>query len=558
VKRFGQLFDELDASTGTTDKVQALVRYFGSAPPEDAAWTLALLTGRRIRRAVTYTQLYTWASEVSGYPQWLIGESHAAVGDFSEVLSLVLPEPTHPTDLHLRELIEGRIAAMARLDDARRREVVVRTWDQLDQRGKFLFHKLISGTFRVGVSRLLAVRALALVAGVPQEEMDHRLMGEWPATGEFFRSLLRPVAPDAAAVHWNPYPFFLAHQLQETAFMAEALGEVGQWQAEWKWDGIRGQVIKRAGRAVIWSRGEELLTERFPELREAADRLPDGTVIDGEVLAWERGRPLPFADLQTRINKKQPNGLLFSEVPVVFCAYDVLELGGEDVRPRPLRERRGLLERLVGDAGTPLIRLSETIAADSWESLADQRAGARGRNVEGIMLKHLDSAYGVGRTKTGLIDGARRAGWWKWKVEPYLVDCVLVVAQRGSGRRATLFTDYTFAVWTGPERGEGDLVPIAKAYSGLTDEEILKVDAFVREHTTGRLPGGGGRTVEPSLVFEIAFEGISASTRHKSGVATRFPRMNRWRTDKRPEEADTLGFVKQLLNQHLKHAGGGA
>jgi len=561
VKRFGQLFEELDTSTATGDKVAALVRYFSSAPAEDAAWALALLTGRRIKRAVNYNHLYAWASEVSGYPEWLIGESHAAVGDFSEVLSLILPPPRHPAELSLREVIEGRIVSMARHDESHKKAVVLKTWDQLDQRGKFLFHKLISGTFRVGVSRLLAVRALAQVAGVPQEEMDHRLMGDWPATAEFFRSLMRPVEAKGAGggeVHWNPYPFFLAHQLEDTAFIGEKLGPLAQWQAEWKWDGIRGQLIKRAGRVALWSRGEELLTERFPDLLDAAERLPDGTVLDGEVLAWENGRPLPFANLQTRINKKQPTGLLFADVPVIFRAYDVLEREGEDVRARALRERRAILAEVVSRAGSPLLQVSETISASSWEELAELRAGSRDRNVEGIMLKHLDSPYGVGRTKTTLIDSATRAGWWKWKVDPYLVDCVLVIAQRGSGRRATLFTDYTFAVWTGPERGEGELVPIAKAYSGLTDEEILKVDAFVRDHTTGRLQGGGGRIVEPKLVFELAFEGLAASPRHKSGIATRFPRMNRWRTDKRPEEADTLGFVKGLLEQHLRSARGSA
>jgi len=457
VKRFGQLFEELDTSTATSDKVAALVRYFSSAPAEDAAWALALLTGRRIKRAVNYNHLYAWASEVSGYPQWLIGESHAAVGDFSEVLSLILPPPLAPADLSLREIIEARIISMARHDEAHKKATVLKTWNQLDQRGKFLFHKLISGTFRVGVSRLLAVRALAQVAGVPQEEMDHRLMGDWPATAEFFRSLMRPVeakGTGGGAAHWNPYPFFLAHQLEDTAFIGEKLGPLALWQAEWKWDGIRGQLIKRAGRVALWSRGEELLTERFPDLLDAAERLADGTVLDGEVLAWENGRPLPFANLQTRINKKQPTGLLFADVPVIFRAYDVLEREGEDVRAKPLRERRGILADVVGRAASPLLQVSETIDASSWEELAELRAGSRDRNVEGIMLKHLDSPYGVGRTKTTLIDSATRAGWWKWKVDPYLVDCVLVIAQRGSGRRATLFTDYTFAVWTGPERGE--------------------------------------------------------------------------------------------------------
>lgn len=549
MKRFTRLYAELDATTGRDEKVAALEAYFRAAPAADAAWALALFTGRRIRRAVSGTELRRAAQQATGLPDWLIAECHGAVGDLGETLALILPEPTGAAVSEARpalhEVFARVILPMRRMSQAQRLDTLGQAWDRLESAERLVFHKLLSGTFRVGVSRLLAVRAMASVAGVSQAEMDHRLLGEWQPTAEFFESLRRGEVSAGGLSVARPYPFFLAQQLDATPWATDDLGPITDWQAEWKWDGIRAQLIRRAGQCLLWSRGEELITGQFPELAAAAESLPDGTVLDGEVLAWDIGgsdRPLPFAALQTRLNRKPEGPRLFEDVPVVFMAYDVLEHAGADWRQCPLSQRRATLERLL--AGAPsLLRSSTLVTADSWMQLAALRQEARSRGVEGLMLKRRSSAYGVGRTRGELAGGA----WWKWKIDPFSVDAVLIYAQRGSGRRASLYTDYTFGLWTGPQRGVGELVPVAKAYSGLTDDEIARVDAFIREHTTGRLAGGSLVTVEPTLVFEIAFEGIAPSTRHKSGLAVRFPRMARWRTDKKAAEADTVESLRRLL-----------
>ncbi|MEM6460167.1 MAG: ATP-dependent DNA ligase, partial [Planctomycetota bacterium] len=427
----------------------------------------------------------------------------------------------------------------AQMTEAEQKASILETWQAFDTSQRFLFHKLISGNFRFGAAKKLVVNALAAAAAARTGEavepavMQHRLGGRPIApTAAAFDALLAGGADDDA----RPYPFYLAHQLDAPPEdFAEVLGEPRRWAAEWKWDGIRAQLIRRGGQTLLWSRGDELITDAFPELRAAGDALPDGTVLDGEVLAYEAGGPLPFSLLQRRLNRKRMEAMLFADVPVVFMAYDLLEADGEDLRERTTDERRGRLEAVLPD-GEPALRLSPRIDFASWEDLAEKRGESRERGVEGVMLKRADAVYAAGRV---------RGDWWKWKVDPYTVDCVMVYAQRGSGRRSSLFTDYTFAVWSGEGRGVGELVPVTKAYSGLTDEEFAKVDRFIQKHTVGKR--GSFRQVEPELVFEIAFEGINPSDRHKSGVALRFPRMHRWRTDKPPEEADTLGSLLGLL-----------
>jgi DNA ligase-1 len=377
------------------------------------------------------------------------------------------------------------------------------------------------------VSGGLVERALALATGVPEGAIAHRLTGGWEPTAEFFARLCAEDVRDTDVS--RPYPFYLAYPLEAPV---ESLGDPTEWLAEWKWDGIRSQLVRRAGRTFLWSRGDELLNGRFPEVEEPASFLPDGTVLDGELLPWEADRPLAFAQLQRRIGRKALTRKVLDEVPVALLGYDLLELAGEDLRPLPLAERRRRLEALLArtPSGGRLV-LSRAVPGGDWPALAEARGRARELGAEGLMLKRLGSAYGVGR---------RKGDWWKWKVEPYAVDAVLMYAQAGSGRRAGLFTDYTFGVW------EGDrLVAFAKAYSGLTDAEIRKVDAFIRRNTVEK--HGPVRVVRPELVFELAFEGIQASPRHKSGVAVRFPRIARWRTDKRPEDADTLATVRSLL-----------
>ncbi|HEU4883428.1 MAG TPA: ATP-dependent DNA ligase [Longimicrobium sp.] len=526
MKAFAALYAELDETTKTGEKVDALAAYFASTPPEDAAWAVHFLSGRRPKRLVGARKLAAWAMEAADVPEWLFAECYESVGDLAETISLLLPDSGASSDRPLRHWVEERLLPLRGEDEAAQRAEVQRAWGELDGPQAYVWNKLITGSFRVGVSQSLVVRALARTSGVDEAAVAHRLMGSWDPTPEFY---LRLLAADTSDTDLSrPYPFFLAYALESDL---EALGDARDWQAEWKWDGIRAQMIRRRGTTFLWSRGEELITERFPELAHAAARLPDGTVLDGEIMPWREG-PLPFAQLQRRIGRKVLGPKILSEVPVVLLAYDLLEVEGDDVREQPLAWRRGRLEELV--RATPSagrILLSPAVHAEDWDGVLQAHRDARARAAEGLMLKRLDAPYGVGR---------RKGGWWKWKVEPFTIDAVLIYAQRGHGRRASLYTDYTFGVWK-----DGELVPFAKAYSGLTDAEIGKVDAFVRRNTLQRF--GPVRTVKPELVFELAFEGIQRSPRHKSGVAVRFPRMLRWRTDKKPEDADSLETIVQML-----------
>lgn len=541
MQRFTQLFSELDETNRTNDKVAALVRYFREAPAVDAVWGLYFLMGNRQQRALAGTKLRDWAAAETGLPIWLVDECYHAVGDSAETIALLLeqttslsphsptPPPPHSPAPPLHKLIAERIAPLPALDEAGQRALVIQTWRELNTQQRFVYHKLITGGFRVGVSRTLVVRAMAAVAGVPDAMMAHRLMGAWEPTAGFFEQLLEP--EHVSGDHSRPYPFCLAYQVEAPL---ESLGPVAEWQIEWKWDGIRAQLIKRHGDVIVWTRGEEMVTDVYPELVQVGQALPDGTVLDGEILAWRDGKPLPFAILQRRLGRKAVNARLLREAPVHFITYDLLEWQGEDWRNRPLQERRAQLETLVAAIKSDpalAVQASPVLTVSSWAEAADRRERSRQVNAEGFMLKRLASPYGVGRKK---------GDWWKWKIDPYTVDAVMIYAQRGSGKRASLYTDYTFAVWH-----EGELVPIAKAYSGLTDEEIREVDAFVRRHTNERF--GPVRSVTPELVMELAFEGIQASTRHKSGIALRFPRIARWRKDKRPQDADSLAYLRELL-----------
>ncbi len=526
MKAFAELYAALDATTKTNEKIEALAAYFSCVPPEDAAWAIHFLIGRRPKRLIESRKLWQWAIDEAGIPEWLFGECYEAVGDAAETIALLLPSPRASSDKPLHYWVEERLLALRRADEPEQRDSLVWAWREMDDAQRFVWNKLITGEFRVGVSQLLVTRALAEVSGVDAAAIAHRLMGDWQPTAEFVRQFMSKDTSDADIS--RPYPFCLAHPLEGPV---KELGPVEQWQVEWKWDGIRSQAIRRQGRTFVWSRGEELITDRFPEIVAACAMLAEGTAIDGEVLPWKDGAPLPFAQLQRRIGRKMLGSKILADVPVTLQAFDLLESGGEDVRGQPLEWRRERLEEIVQGVASPSLTLSPKVEAGSWEELARIREQARTRGVEGFMLKRCGSPYRVGR---------RRGDWWKWKIDPYSVDAVLIYAQRGSGRRASLYTDYTFGVWDG-----GKLVPFAKAYSGLTDEEIRQVDAFVRRNTVERF--GPVHVVKPELVFELAFEGIQRSTRHKSGIAVRFPRMARWRTDKKPEDADTLDIVKALL-----------
>jgi DNA ligase-1 len=526
MQRFTELYLALDSTTRTAEKVAALVRYFQQAQAADAAWALFFLTGNRIKRLVPTRLLRDWIAETAGLPLWLVEECYDAVGDLAEAVALLVPMHDRATSERLHELVERRMLSLRSLEPDEQKKIVQSAWRDLSPAQCLVWHKLITGEFRVGVARTLVVRALATVASVPPPTMAHRLMGDWQPTPESYLALL---SGGASQDPGRPYPFFLAHPLEQPL---DSLGDIADWQAEWKWDGIRAQAIRRAGQLMIWSRGEEVVTDRFPELSCFMKVLPDGTVLDGEILAWRGEEPLPFAALQTRIGRKKLTPKVLEASPVAFMAYDLLEDRGADFRDSPLAERRQRLEQLIADAGAcPELRLSPVVVAPTWATLEQAWHTSRERLVEGLMLKRRDSAYGVGRP---------RGVWWKWKVSPHSIDAVLIYAQRGHGRRASRYTDYTFGVWS-----NGQLVPVAKAYSGLTDEEIHQVDAFVRRNTLEK--HGPVRVVKPELVFELHFEGIQASSRHKSGIAVRFPRMARWRHDKRPDEADTLDSLKRLL-----------
>ncbi len=539
MREFARLYAELDETTSTTRKLQALQQYFEHAAPENAAWAVYFLAGGKPRQAVPTKLLRQYAIEYAGLDEWLFDESYHAVGDFAETIAHILPPPTRRSDVGLAEWMQERIGPLRGADPGTIRDALFRYWDELDARERFLFVKLIGGGFRVGVSRLSVTRALAALAAVDSKLIAQRLMG-WtdgsvrPTAAGFLQLIAEQSDDEHKLRGGQPYPFFLAHQLQGEP---SALGALGDWQVEWKYDGIRAQLVRRGGQNYLWSRGEDLITERFPEL--AAIRLPEGTVVDGEVLVWHAGSdsPAPFAELQRRIGRKNLSAKLLAELPAVLVCYDLLELDGVDLRSLPQHERRALLETEVAAAAQAPLRISPLVLAKDWDELALLRAGSRERSVEGMMLKAKDARYGVGRTKDV-------GTWWKWKIDPYTVDAVLIYAQPGNGRRASLYTDYTFAVWDG-EGVERRLVPFAKAYSGLTDAEIAQVDNVIRRTTVEKF--GPVRSVKPTMVFEIGFEGIARSPRHKAGIAVRFPRILRRRDDKPVEDADTLDILKGLL-----------
>ena len=530
MKRFVALYQAVDQTTKTTVKVAALERYFRDAPDDDKLWTIALFSGRRPRRAITTTRLREWAADRAGIPLWLFEETYPIVGDLAETIALVLPPPSKGQDDSLTTWIT-RLRGLDGADDATRRTAVLDAWDRMEPVERLVFNKLLTGGFRVGVSRKLMTRALAQATGHDEAELAHRLMGDWSPETTTFRALIE--APDTAAQASRPYPFCLARGLDDAP--PEALGVPSDWHAEWKWDGIRGQVIVRAGEHFVWSRGEELMTDRFPEFQGLAGIVPEGTVLDGELLPFDGQNPMPFNALQKRIGRKTVPKALLREAPVVLFAYDLLEENGQDLRALPFAERRARLDRLlVALPERAPLRASPLVAFEDWADLARIRATARDHRAEGLMLKRHDSPYHTGRKK---------GAWWKWKLDPLTLDAVMIYAQQGHGRRANLFTDFTFAVWDG-----NDLVPFTKAYSGLTDEEFRKITHWVRRNTLKRF--GPVRQVRPEHVFEIAFEGIAESARHKSGVALRFPRMKRWRHDKPVQEANTLGDLKEMLAQY--------
>ncbi len=530
MKLFAELYSNLDEATKTNQKITALVNYFKQASPKDAVWAVNFLIGRRPKSLVKTKLLREWAAEAAAIPNWLFEESYHVVGDLAETISLVVPENNKTNAQHLHYWVEGIFFSLKDKPENEQKNIILDSWSKLSRQQNFVWMKLMTGGFRVGVSQRLIVKALSQYSHVDENVIAHRLMGDWKPDESFWKELFSHKTSDADLS--KPYPFYLAYAL-DVEF--DKLGNIKEWQAEWKWDGIRAQLIKRNGKVFIWSRGEELVTHMFPELEQAAEKLPNGAVLDGEIVVWKNDVIQNFAELQRRLGRKKVGKKTLQEAPVVLIAYDLLEFEEKDIREKILVDRRNILEKILKNVNSPQFILSPIIEkVNSWSELQAIQKSSREKGVEGVMLKKKNSVYKTGR---------KRGDWWKWKVDPLTIDAVLIYAQRGHGRRANLYTDYTFAVWD-----KDELVPFAKAYSGLTDKEIRDVDRFVKRNTKERF--GPVRTVKPELVFEIAFEGIRESKRHKSGVAVRFPRINRWRTDKKVNEADTLKTVRDLLTKY--------
>ncbi|MAP55814.1 ATP-dependent DNA ligase [Altibacter sp.] len=528
MKAFAELIKTLDSTNKTTRKVAALTDYFLKADDADKLWTIAILSHRRPKRPVNTTLLRQWASEISNIPLWLFEESYHIVGDLAETIALVVPSSEGRTHKSLSQYI-SEISALKDLPEADKKAYLQENWLQQTYFERFVFNKIITGSFRIGVSQKLMTRALSKATEIDEDILAYKLMGDWtPQTTTYKKLILEENEDDYLS---KPYPFYLAYAVED-AFQKE-LEPVEQWSFEHKWDGIRAQVILRNDEVFVWSRGEELVTDKYPEFQRFLKVIPNGTVLDGEILPFSEGSIGDFNALQTRIGRKNISKALLEKTPVILVAYDLLEWQGEDIRQKPFSERRALLDKLIEDCDCDAIGLylSSTMEFSSWEAAAEERDRSREKRSEGLMLKRKESPYLVGRKK---------GDWWKWKIDPFTIDAVLTYAMRGHGRRANLYTDYTFALWD-----KGELVTFAKAYSGLTDAEFRQVDAWIKKNTVERF--GPVRSVTPHHVFEIAFEGIAESTRHKSGIATRFPRILRWRKDKPIAEANTLDDLKALI-----------
>lgn len=522
---FVELFNRLDQTKATKEKLQLIKNYFLKASSSDAVWALYFLSGHRFKRLITGRMLLNWSMELLKLPPWLMLESYSAVGDIAETISLLLLNRTRNQNSHpfsLAEWIEERILPLQKQKEEVIKEKIFSYWSELDSNEIFIVNKILSGTLRIGTSFALTLEGLSQALGIPKETLSQKLMGDWTPTSEFFDNL--KVTDDALLkANLNPYPFYLASPLEKNL---EDLKETQEWQAEWKWDGIRAQCVHRKGNVAIWSRGNELISHQFPEIVKAISHLEDGLVVDGEILAFTNELPLPFGELQKRLGRKKVTPAMLKDIPIVFMIYDILEHQGKDVRKLPFSERRTLFENWTDI--DPIIKISPKIAFKNWDELKERREESKVNRTEGIILKKKSSHYGVGR---------RRGSWWKYKIDAHSIDTILLYAQPGQGWRANLYTDYTFGVWNGKE-----LVPIAKAYSGLSQDEIYELDHWIRRNTLEKY--GPVRKVKAEQVFEIAFEGIQESKRHKAGIALRFPRIYRWRKDKLPGECDSLERIK--------------
>lgn len=532
MKRFVRLYRRLDGTTSRNDKIRHLVEYLDESEPEDAAWAVYLFGDGKFKRPVSTTQMREVTYALTGIPEWLFEDAYAKVGDLAETISLCLDPTPHRIEVETPDTLSGWMQLLARTRERAphiQNERLRKWYRVLGTSEVFVLNKLIMGGLRVGVSTGLLARALEKIAGLDEAVIKCRLAGNWTPSGQAYREL---VSPDTGDVdNSRPYPYFLASPLDDEP---EQKGSPDEWLVEWKWDGMRAEVVKRKDEAFIWSRGQKLITDTFPEIAEAARKLPNGVVLDGELLAWDGKRPMPFYKLQKRIGRKRVPSDLLDEVPVHFFGYDLLEYEGRDIRQKPLEHRR---QQLNSIELPEKFELSRPVSGRTWDDYRAKRDSARDRRVEGLMLKRRGSPYHAGRKK---------GDWWKWKVDPYTIDAILIYAKAGHGKRANLYSDMTFGVWT----DDGEIVPIAKAYSGLTNNELAELDDWIKSNTLERY--GPVRSVEARHVFEIAFSGLAPSNRHKSGISLRFPRISRWRKDKSPADANTLEDVHSILEAYRR------
>lgn len=524
MKKFADLFDKIDQVQSTNEKILHIKNYFSTCTDEEGAWALFFLCGHRIKRLISSKMLLEWSKHLIDLPSWLIEESYSAVGDTAETIALLLPRREKgvkpDSERSLDEWMEKIIKPLQNMPLEEKKDRILSIWKELSSKEVFILNKILTGSFRMGISTLLTLKALSLAIDVKREILSQRLMGNWEPTAAFFKSLK---SREFDKKLLNPYPFYLAYPFEGDL---NSLGPLSDWQVEWKWDGIRGQAVIGEEKAALWSRGNELISDQFPDLIEAFRKIAPGTILDGEILAYANDRPLPFGELQKRLGRKNVSKAMQEKIPIVFIVYDILEYNGIDMRNKPMHVRRAVLQNLT--LLSPKIILSQLIEGTDWQHILNLRLQSREKGVEGLMLKRMDSLYGVGRQK---------GYWWKYKVDPMTIDAVLIYAQAGTGRRANLFTDYTFAVWHNAE-----LIPIVKAYSGLDQKEINELDLWIRKNTEEKF--GPVRKLKALHVFEIGFEGIQKSNRHKSGVALRFPRILRWRKDKPVDECDHLDAIK--------------
>ncbi|WP_031553576.1 cisplatin damage response ATP-dependent DNA ligase [Parvularcula oceani] len=536
--RFAHLLDRLIFTPGRNAKLRLLTDYFAEVPDPERGWAVAAITRDLDVKSVKPAQIKQLVyARVDGA---LFDMSHDYVGDLAEAAALIWPEK--PGQNYVPTLAD----AVETLNDVTRAEaleVVERWFDALDASGRWALIKLVTGGLRIGVAARLVKVALAQYGDKPIQEIEELWHGLEPPYTELFAWLEDRGPKPASAAHAPFRPVMLSHPIEEADKPKIDLSEMA---AEWKWDGIRVQAVRERDQTRIYSRTGDDIGPAFPDILGA---MPFDAAIDGELLVFDpdirdRFAVRPFNDLQQRLNRKTVGAKLLKSNPAFIRAYDLLWCEGEDLRPLPFAQRRARLEALLGEhdaspAGDERFDLSPIVDLGGWDALAAARANPPDEAIEGVMLKRRSSVYVPGRPK---------GEWWKWKREPHLVDAVMMYAQRGHGKRSSYYSDYTFGVWREGEDG-AELVPVGKAYSGFTDQELRKLDKYVRDNTIARY--GPVRSVradqDQGLVLEIAFEGLARSTRHKSGLAMRFPRVNRLRWDKPSAEADRIEMLEAML-----------